>query len=344
MEKKVGIILPGDPNNPDSLSKEKRNLHGLFDYLAKENIITQLFVYNDTITSEIETKLQKMSAILVWFNPIENGIPRTKLDAMLRRLSNHNIFISSHPDVILKLGTKEVLFSTKELSWGSDVELFHSENEMKTKLLQKLQPGISRVLKQNRGNSGDGVWRIELSRSNPNSTNNPFVKVLHATRNSIEQEMPFLDFVDKIRIYFNNLGKIIDQEFISPEPDGMVRSYMTQDKVVGFGQQYVTSLIRPTNDIIESTPRIYFSKDKPEYQDLRSKMEQDWIPQLLILFHLDKSSLPIIWDADFLFRPDQELSKDRFVLCEINVSSVFPFPPSAVTDIVLAMKNILRGI
>ena len=41
---------------------------------------------------------------------------------------------------------------------------------------------------------------------------------------------------------------------------------------------------------------------------------------------IDAASLPIIWDADFLYGPRTASGEDSFVLCEINVSSVFRIP------------------
>ena len=344
MKNKVAILLSGDPNVYESISEEKRKLHGLFGAFEKEQIDAQLIVYADSYVSEIEQQLLKKDAVLVWINPIEKGNRRSILDAMLGRIADQNIFVSTNPNVILKIGTKDVLYTTKEMEWGSDVEIYNSLDELREKLVGKLQPSISRVLKQSRGNGGNGIWRVEFSKGSPNGDKDPFIRVIHALRNSKEQEMLLSEFLDTIKNLFDNSGKIIDQEFISPIPDGMVRCYMTQDMVVGFGQQYVTAMIRPKgpDDIIETPPRFYFPKTKVEYQDLRLKMEQEWIPQLQQLFNLEKNDLPIIWDADFLFRPNGNSNNTAYVLCEINVSSVFPFPHYAVTDIVNAVKTIFK--
>ena len=344
MKNKVAILLAGDPTVFGSISEEKRKLHGLFSAFEKEHIDTQLIVYADTYVPEIEKQLLEKDAVLVWINPIEKGNSRSILDAMLRRISDEHIFVSTNPNVILKIGTKDVLYTTKEMDWGTDVEIYNSFNELREKLVITLQPGISRVLKQYRGNGGNGIWRIEFSKNNPDNNDDPFIRVLHALRNSKEQVMLLSEFLDTIKNLFDNSGKIINQEFISPIPDGMIRCYMTQNKVVGFGQQYVTALVRPENpdEVIEPSLRVYFPKTKPEYQNLRFKMEQEWIPQLEQLFNLEKNALPIIWDADFLFRSNKNPAKSTFALCEINVSSVFPFPEYAVTDIVIAVKEIFR--
>jgi hypothetical protein len=48
---------------------------------------------------------------------------------------------------------------------------------------------------------------------------------------------------------------------------------------------------------------------------------------------IQAASLPIIWDADFLYGPPSQSGKDTFVLCEINVSSVFAIPEQAPAEI-----------
>jgi hypothetical protein len=53
---------------------------------------------------------------------------------------------------------------------------------------------------------------------------------------------------------------------------------------------------------------------------------------------LERDSLPIIWDADFLYGPKNAAGEDTYVLCEINVSSVFAIPdhaPAAVARLTL---------
>jgi hypothetical protein len=71
----------------------------------------------------------------------------------------------------------------------------------------------------------------------------------------------------------------------------------------------------------------------PEFQALRTIMESDWTPQMMKLQDVDIGSLPIIWDADFLYGPRDTSGEDTYVLCEINVSSVFPFPQQAPPEI-----------
>jgi len=62
-------------------------------------------------------------------------------------------------------------------------------------------------------------------------------------------------------------------------------------------------------------------------------MESEWTPQMMQLLDVDTESLPIIWDADFLYGPCDLSGEDTYVLCEINVSSVLPFQEQAPSEI-----------
>jgi hypothetical protein len=49
------------------------------------------------------------------------------------------------------------------------------------------------------------------------------------------------NFYTRCEPHFFGDGKMIDQEYQSRLPDGMVRSYLVHDKVVGFGHQAVNA-------------------------------------------------------------------------------------------------------
>ena len=57
---------------------------------------------------------------------------------------------------------------------------------------------------------------------------------------------------------------------------------------------------------------------------------------------LDRESLPVIWDADFLYGPKTPDGDDTYVLCEVNVSAVWPFPPMAAPTVAEAALSATR--
>jgi Domain of unknown function (DUF6815) len=169
---------------------------------------------------------------------------------------------------------------------------------------------------------------------------------LQAQRGSIPQDMRLEEFMARCEPYFDADGCMVDQPFAPRLPDGMIRCYMGADKVVGFGHQLIKALIPPPPEGPDSPaaqpgPRIMHGADAAPFQTLRAKMEDEWTPQMMRLLGLDAASLPIIWDADFLYGPRTATGEDTYVLCEINVSSCFAIPDQAPAAIArLAMRRI----
>jgi hypothetical protein len=58
-------------------------------------------------------------------------------------------------------------------------------------------------------------------------------------------------------------------------------------------------------------------------------MEDDWTPVLRKLLNIETRDLPALWDADFLYGAKTAAGEDSYVLCEINVSCVIPYPVEA---------------
>ena len=80
------------------------------------------------------------------------------------------------------------------------------------------------------------------------------------------------------------------------------------------------------------------------FADLRRAMEADWVPGLQRILGIATERLPALWDADFLYRtPAEAASRGRFVLCEINVSCVSPFPPAAPAALADAVTRCLAA-
>jgi hypothetical protein len=78
--------------------------------------------------------------------------------------------------------------------------------------------------------------------------------------------------------------------------------------------------------------------DAEPFQGLRAKMENEWTPQMMRHLGLASAQMPIIWDADFLYGPRTTAGDDTYVLCEINVSSVWAVPDQAPAAIARLVK------
>jgi hypothetical protein len=326
----LGILCRGDRAAPDP--RPQFLLDPVFELLARYPLNVIPVPYDDEAVNEVREQLLQLDGVVVWVDPIEGGRNRSLLDPLLRDVAARGIWVSTHPDVILKMGTKDVLVKTREMEWGADTYLYASLDEMRTHLPRRLSEG-PRVLKQHRGNGGNGVWKVEHAGPGAAQPESP-VQVLHARRGGALETMPLADFYDRCATYFSGNGCMIDQPYLQRAGEGMVRCYMVRDRVVGFGHQYVTALLPLRDGETESPappPRLYYGPDKAEFQVLKRKLESGWLAEMQRVLDVDTASLPLLWDADFLLGPAGTDGNDTYVLCETNVSSVWPVPDEALS-------------
>jgi hypothetical protein len=328
----VAVLWRGDAEARRTATPQANRFYRVFEELAALGISAEPAVYDETFANEVRDQLLRMDGVLVWVDPIHDGKTRESLDALLRDVANRGPWVSAHPDVILKMGVKEVLHRTRRLGWGTDTHLYRTWGSFRDEFPARLRSMGPRVLKQNRGNGGQGVWKVELVAEAGHM--DPVVRVLHARRGSIPETIPLTDFMTQCEAYFTPDGCIIDQPFQQRLPDGMIRCYMAADKVVGFGQQFIKALIPPPPEGPDSAaaqpgPRVMHPASAVPFQPLRLSMETEWTPRMMDILGIDAGSLPIIWDADFLYGPRTASGEDTYVLCEINVSSVFAIPDDA---------------
>ena len=168
-----------------------------------------------------------LDGVLVWVNPIEQGLDRSKLDPLLREVAEAGVWVSAHPDVIPRMATKQVLVDTRgdELE-RRDAPLPHARQ------LREL-PTASRgplVLKQQRGMVATGVWKVEPGRAYQ------LVRVQHAAKRQPSEVMPLGSFVARCEPYFANGGldgraavpatprRGDDPRLPQPRPSGRVRA------------------------------------------------------------------------------------------------------------------------
>ncbi len=303
----------------DVFQEDKYKL--LAEYFKNQGVNVNTICYRDDNENHVEKILLEMDFTIVWINPIEAGMDRTILDAMLDRLVQQGKKLSSLPETILKIGTKKVLFETSDFPWGSDVRIYNSVADFENEFHKSLQRSKTRILKQYRGDGGKGVFKIEWL-----DTAKPSCRVTPAVRNSDIQILSMEELTNFISPFFENGNPVIDQEWNQYMPNGIVRCYMTGQKVVGFGYQEVNALYPFDSDNESARKRNYYTENCGIFKDLRLSMETTILPALFERYKIQDNQSPIIWDADFFISDDIK----KYALCEINASCVSPFPESAI--------------
>ncbi|MEO5733006.1 MAG: hypothetical protein ABIN96_07175 [Rubrivivax sp.] len=93
---RLAILYPGDRAACDRSSPAESRFASLFDAFAAAGVAAEPAVYNDDFADEVLSQLQHVQGVLVWHNP-------------------------THPDTILRMGTKDVLLYVCDLPFGSGV-------------------------------------------------------------------------------------------------------------------------------------------------------------------------------------------------------------------------------
>ena len=349
---RIALVFRGDDAMRKVTSVDGSRLAPIADALASDGLAAEPAVFGEEWAGEIREQLLGVAAALVWVDPVTGSDDRSVLDALLREVSLAGVFVSAHPDVILRMGTKEVLYTTRELSWAADTYLYTTPKELSDGLIRLLARGQARVLKQYRGNGGIGVWKVEVARPGRPVTPNSAVLVQSArARDETVEETTLGAFLERSHTYFayaGGEGCLVDQPYLPRIAEGLIRCYLVADEVVGFCRQYpegrspdelAASAGEPAPSRVFGLPaaKTMFGPDEPTLGQLRKAFEGEWLPGLQRVTGVETPSLPVLWDADFVLGPRDDTGADTYVLTEINVSAVAPFPEHAIPRLAQAV-------
>jgi hypothetical protein len=325
---KIALVERG---NPTTSPRSNPRLEPIFAALEALGVTAPPVLYSEATAHQARAQLLDCDGALVWVNPVTDGVDRTEFDALLRDVAAGGVWVSAHPDVILKMGVKAVLPRTKTLGWGSDAHCYDSAETFRTEFPARLAVDGVRVLKPNRGNGSQGVLKVELTPATAFPNPDSLLTIVEARDDVTEAGVRFGEFLDRFDDYLASGGLLIDQDLQRRVGEGLVRCYMCQDKVVGFSEQF------PRNNAVGPvapspfgmlSDKTMHDETEPRFQGLRRNMETNWTPDLQALLDIQTAALPVLWDADFFYGPKTD-GENSFVLCEINISCVIPFPHTA---------------
>src|SRR3954469_13449126 len=205
---RLALLWRGDHEARATATPANNRYVRIFEELAARGIHAEPAVYSEEAEDEVRAQLLGLDGVLVCVDPQSNGRNRHRLDAMLREVASRGVWVSAHPDVILRMGTKDVLHRTRHLGWGTDTHLYRSPEALRAEFPCRLGSDGPRVLKRNRGDGGQGTWKVELL-----PARDGMVRVLEARRGSVPEDMPLADFMARCGGYFREDGCVVDQPF-----------------------------------------------------------------------------------------------------------------------------------
>ncbi len=241
---------------------------------------------------------------------------------ILTRLSNEGLIGMSNPESMVKFGAKDALVKLAETELvPTDTFAYYTIEDFKKMFPRSISHG-ERVLKQNRGSTGEGIWRVKVEDDInykpgdelPLSTK---LKLTEAVDNHVEYQTleDFMTFCEKYIVGDN--GMLVDMRFMPRIKEGEIRILMVGDEPVFV----VHKKPAEAEDAFSAT---LFSGAKYRYDK-----PEDWKPLMDIFLSqlpeikqkLDEKNVPLIWTADFMLDYNEDKT-DKYVLGEINCSCV----------------------
>lgn len=239
----------------------------------------------------------------------------------LRTLSAHGLVGMSTPDAMIHFGSKDALVRLAGTLVPEDTYAYYDVASFRDIFPKSLSYG-ERVLKQNRGSTGEGIWRVQVVDDLTYQAGDTLpletqLKCTEAVDNHVEFHTlaSFMDLCEKYIVGEN--GMLVDMRFMPRIKEGEIRILMV-------GETPIFVVHKKPAEAADAFSATLFSGAKYTYDK-----PEDWQP-LMDMFHtaLPKISeklggleVPLIWTADFMLDWDEN-GKDTYVLGEINCSCV----------------------
>ena len=61
------------------------------------DVAVEPVVYFDDALEAVQHQLLGLDGVLVWVNPVQDGVNRSQLDSLLRNVAGRGVWVSAHP-------------------------------------------------------------------------------------------------------------------------------------------------------------------------------------------------------------------------------------------------------
>ena len=226
-----------------------------------------------------------------------------------------------HPDAMVGYGAKDALVKLRDTGLvPPDTLAYYTIGEFREGFPTTLALG-RRVLKQNRGSTGEGIWLVSVDDPRP-LPGGPVpldfrVKCVEAVDNHVEHH-PLGDFLSFCEQYVvGDHGMLVDMRFMPRIKEGEIRILMV-------GSTPIFVVHKKPADSADAFSATLFSGASYTYDE-----PAKWKPLVdmflaklpTVMEKLGGHEIPLIWTADFML-DDAPGGGDAYVLGEINCSCV----------------------
>merc|ERR1740139_1723189 len=248
-----------------------------------------------------------------------------------------------------KMGAKDALCQIKHMDFGLEDTFGYYSPEDISKDLRKTVAFQPRVVKQNRGSAGEGIWIIKLKSGEYCKTfgerscaDDEVLDMMEANDNHSEEHTvgEFIQFCVKGRTAKSGTwtskgagkyleggktagGQLVDQRFCPRIVEGELRYNMVSDALVGIihkkPKEGGISAVGGTGSIYT-----YYGPNEKKFASLTKNFLTDDLPKIMPNLGLEAEPIPLWWTSDFInSSPPGTASKDeKWIVGEFNCSCV----------------------
>jgi len=303
--------------------------------------------YTDEMAGKIKTFAQGADGYISRVNPDHyEGVTTSKYEELLLELIDMGLAPMAHPQLMKRFGAKDALAKIAPLRTGlPDTYAYYDAEAWRANFPSSLSQG-PRVVKQNRGSQGEGIWICRLKNESlyrqmerlPLTTE---LVLMEAVDNHVEH-MTLGDFIAFAEQYLEGGmeegGQLIDQAFMPRIVEGEIRVLFVGGKPIEIVHK------KPKEGGLSATLKsgaVYtrYEPDAPEFERLMKSFVHRDLGNLLPLLGMEGHELPLLWTADFILgaaKPPWVDGKDYYFIGELNCNCVGITTQLEVTEVVAA--------
>jgi glutathione synthase/RimK-type ligase-like ATP-grasp enzyme len=296
--------------------------------------------------------VKNFDAIIVRCNPGQikaDGGSQEKFDDGMRKIRKLGIQVWPSPDVMEFMGAKDALCKIANLQIGLvDTMAYYSEGDFAAgfKKTMAFQP---RVIKQNRGSAGEGIWIIKLKAGEyckefgeRSCADSELLDMMEANDNHSEEHTvgEFIEFCVNGRTGKSGKweskgtgkyleggkeagGQLVDQRFCPRIVEGELRYNLVCDELVGIihkkPKEGGISAVGGTGSIYT-----YYGPKEKKFASLTKSFLTNDMKKVMPSLGLGAEPLPIWWTSDFINSspPGTAAAQEKWIVGEFNCSCV----------------------
>jgi len=295
---------------------------------------------------------KKFNFVIVRCNPGQikaDGGDQGKFDDGMRAVRKAGIQVWPSADVMEFMGAKDALCKVATLNIGLEDTLAYYSTESFAEGFKKTMKFQPRVLKQNRGSSGEGIWIIKLKSGEyckefgaESCKDDDVLELMEANDNHSEEHTvaELIEFCvngrsDKsgewtskgVGKYLEGGkeagGQLVDQRFCPRIVEGELRYNCVSDSLVGIIHKKPKdggiSAVGGTGSIYT-----YYGPEEVKFQTLTKNFLERDLPKVMPALGLAEEPVPLWWTTDFILASPEGTpeAEEKWIVGEFNCSCV----------------------